>query len=178
MRQVAISRLNGSDRLEKRLQFRFAALAPGREERPTGWFVVNVVGPLLLPVFGILLFSLVPFPPPTSVHAMAMVKDGQLCWAVIAMGASTMYEWWDAVEAHRNLPAWGGAAITGTLLVMLSAILVAAGGAVFSKPLRPKPPPVRGLVAWIAYYKMFVGSAIMSLIAAFLYTNIHFSLLP
>jgi hypothetical protein len=94
------------------------------------------------------------------------------------MGASTIYEWWDVAEAHRNLPGWGGVAMTGTFLAMFSATLVAAGGAVFSTPLRPTPPPVKGLVAWIAYYQMFVWSAVMALYAALVYTSIHFSLHP
>jgi hypothetical protein len=94
------------------------------------------------------------------------------------MGASTIYELWGAAEAHQNVPGWAGLALIGTIMVMLPAILVAAGGAVFSTPLRPKSPSVRGLVAWLAYYKVFVGSTVMALIAAFIYTNIHFSLVP
>jgi hypothetical protein len=155
-----------------------APLAPWREERPTGWFVVNVVAPLLLPVFAIFLFSLAPLPPPMNVHVMAMLKDGQIGWAVVAMGASTMYEWVDAAEAHRNLPALSGVLIFGTIAAMLGAILVAVGGAVFSTLLRPKPPPVKGLVAWLAYYRMFFWSAVMAFYAGLTYTYIHFSLLP
>jgi hypothetical protein len=136
--------------------------------------VVNVLAPLLLPIFGILLYSLAS----PTVNVMAMVKDGQLGWAVVAMGASTMYELWDAVETHRNLPALSGAAMFGTITAMGAALVLAVGGAVVDRPLRPKQPPVRGLVAWIAHYQLFVGSAVMAVLAALTYTYIHFSVLP
>jgi hypothetical protein len=143
----------------------------------TGWFLVNIVGPLLLPVVGILPLRLLPLGVPSaSLRLMVTVKDGQLCWAVIAMGAATIYELWEAMEAHKNIPTWGGLALAGVILVMLPAMLVAAGGAVFSTPLRVASGG--GLRAWAAHYRVFVGSVVMTAIAAFAYTNLHFSLPP
>ena len=45
-------------------------------------------------------------------------------------------EMWDALEAHKKTPAWGGAAIAAIGIVMLAAMLIAALGPVFSTPLR------------------------------------------
>lgn len=104
------------------------------------------------------------------------IKDGQLCWAVIAMGSSTIYELWQALEAHKSIPAWGGLTLAGVILVMLPAMLVAAGGAVFSTPLRTVQGG--GVTGWISHYRVFVGSAVMTVIAAFAYTKLHFSLPP
>jgi hypothetical protein len=46
----------------------------------TGWFVTNVLAPIILPVVGILPLMLVPLPTRTQVRMMATVKDAQLCW--------------------------------------------------------------------------------------------------
>ena len=142
-----------------------------------GWFLVNIAAPVLLPVIGILPLRLLPLPvPPASLRLMATVKDGQLCWAVIAMGAATIYELWEAIIAHKAIPDWAGLAFAGTILVMLPAMLVAAGGAVFTTPLVAAPPG--GLIGWIGYYKVFAGSAVMTVIASFAYTILHFSIPP
>jgi hypothetical protein len=107
---------------------------------------------------------------------MTTVKDGQLGWAVIAMGSSAIYELWGILAAGKPVPGWEGWAFGGLILVMLSAMLVAAGGAVFSIPLLTTA--AGGAKAWVAHYKLFVGSAVMAAVAAFLYTCIHFSTSP
>jgi hypothetical protein len=60
----------------------------------TGWFLVTIVAPIFLPVFALLVTLILPVPEPLSkeLKIMAPVKDGQLCWSVIAMGASMIYE--------------------------------------------------------------------------------------
>jgi hypothetical protein len=141
----------------------------------TGWFLVNIVAPLGLPILGLLALKLLPLPgAPPTLRLMTTVKDGQLCWAVIAMGASTIYELWDAMAAHKNIPPWGGVAMAGVVFVMLPAMLLAAGGAVFSTPLLTTARA--GLRAWMTHYRVFVGSTIMTVIAAVTYTNLHFAL--
>ncbi|MGO9237848.1 MAG: hypothetical protein ACLP4V_28565 [Methylocella sp.] len=107
---------------------------------------------------------------------MAPVKDGQLCWSVIAMGASMIYEMWDALEAHKNIPVWSGVAIFGIGTVMLSAMLIASLGPVFSTPLRTGS--AGGIRAWMEHYKVFASSAVMTMVAALTYTDVHFSILP
>ncbi len=105
---------------------------------------------------------------------MTPVKDGQLCWAVIAMGTSTLFELWAAVEKHKQMPTYGGLALGGTILVMLPAMLLGAGGAVFSTTLRTASGG--GFWGWIRHYKMFVASLIMAVIAAYTYTQMHFAI--
>ncbi|HWD60606.1 MAG TPA: hypothetical protein VG308_20145 [Stellaceae bacterium] len=140
----------------------------------TGWFLVNIVAPLGLPLFGIAVLKLLPLPPQPALKFMTAVKDGQLCWAVIAMGASTIYELWEALEAHRPVPEWAPVALGATIVMMLPAMVMAASGAVFSTPLLSAPAATAK--AWIAHYKVFVGSLIMTLIAALTYSELHFSL--
>ena len=141
----------------------------------TGWFLVNVLAPILLPVVGVLPFLLLPLQPaPESARLIAPVKDGQLCWAVIAMGAATVYELWVAREGHHEMPWWSGFALAGDIFIMLPAMVMAAGGAVFSTPL--KSTKGDGLIAWLRHYRMFVASALMTIIAAVVFTTLHFSL--
>jgi hypothetical protein len=71
----------------------------------SAWFVVNILAPMLLPIAGILPLRLVPVGVP--VKLMAIVKDGQLCWAAVAMGASSLYETFAAVAA-KNLSTVAG----------------------------------------------------------------------
>jgi hypothetical protein len=140
----------------------------------SGWFLVTIMAPLASPVIGLLVLRLLPMPgPPPGLKVMTTVKDGQLGWVVIAMGASAIYELWTAFEAHSSVPGWAGWAFGGLILVMLSAMLVAAGGAVFST--RLLSTAAGGVKAWVTHYKLFVGSAVMTAVAAFLYTCIHFS---
>jgi len=143
----------------------------------TGWFFVNIVAPLLLPVVGILPLRLLPLGAhPSGLLLMSTVKDGQLCWAVIAMGTSTIYELWVALEAHKQVPTWAGVALAGVILIMLPAMTVAAGGSVFSTPIRTTS--ARGFRAWFLHYKVFVASVVMAAVAAFIYTELHFGIAP
>ncbi len=144
----------------------------------TGWFLVTIVAPITLPVFALLVLQILPIPEPLSkeLKLMAPIKDGQLCWSVIVMGASMIYEMWEAFVAHKTIPDWGGVAIAGIGTVMLAAILVASLGPVFSTPLLRGP--ACGIRGWIAHYKVFVSSAVMTAAAALIYTDVHFSILP
>jgi len=136
----------------------------------SGWFLVNILGPTLLPVLGTLPFLLfshrLPVPRAGDL-VMSTVKDGQLCWAVIAMGASTIYELW---LAHGAVPL-GGPALAGAIVLMLQAMTIAAFGAVFSTPLLTAPAASAG--AWVSHYRVFVGSAALALAAAADYIYAH-----
>jgi hypothetical protein len=140
-----------------------------------GWFLVNIVAPLCLPVFGMLplkLLPLTPVAPPGSLRLMTTVKDGQLCWAVVGMSAAAIYEVLAAQQPSRTMQGMTGYVLAVTLVLMLPAMMIAAGGAVFTTPLPTAPHP-RGLRGWLSHYKVFAGSLIMSMIAAICYTVLH-----
>jgi hypothetical protein len=59
---------------------------------------------------------------------------------------------------------------------MMTAILIAAAGAVFSTPLLAQQDV--SLRYWANHYKVFVGSVLMTLVAAPTYTALHFALEP
>jgi hypothetical protein len=142
----------------------------------TGWFWVTIAAPMALPVFAILILLILPIPEPLSddLKVMAPVKDGQLCWSAIAMGASMFYEMWEAFETHKTIPVWSGPAIGAVGIVMLAAMLIASLGPVYSTPIRTSS--AGGIKAWIMHYTVFVSSAIMTICAALLYTAMHFSI--
>ncbi len=140
-----------------------------------GWVLVNILGPTLLPVLGtlpFLLFSHRLEVPRAGDLVMATVKDGQMCWAVIAMAASTIYEVW---LAHGTVP-FAGVALVGSIVLMLPSMVVAAFGAVFSTPLLASPAASTG--AWVSHYRVFVGSAAMALLAAADYMYVHAARTP
>jgi hypothetical protein len=140
----------------------------------TGWFLVNTLGPVFLPIAGLIVLGLLPLPGPLpTLRVMTTVKDGQLCWSVIAMRAPAIYELWEGIEAHGALPGWAGVAFAATIVLMLPAMLLAAGGAVLSTTLLTAP--AEGLVAWMRQYRVFVSSAIMTVIEASIYTALHFA---
>jgi hypothetical protein len=140
-----------------------------------GWFLVNIVGPLLLPVAGILPVRLLPLQStPDGPRLMTPVKDGQLCWATIAMAISSIYEIWKALVAHRELPPWGGVALAVAIVSMLPAMVIAAGGAAFNTRLLDASG--EGLGAWMAHYRVFVISAVLTAVSAAIDTSLHMAL--
>lgn len=176
---VILRSWSGRSILNCRVGSGLCSLPPVEMRMLTGWFLVNILGPVALPVFGILPLALLPLGagPLANVRLMATVKDGQLCWAVVAMSASTIYELWDAIEAHRQVPTWAGFALTAAIFIMLPAMLLAAGGAVFSTPLlHGAASGSASIPRWLRHYKVFVASLILTLVAAAVLTNLHFSI--
>jgi hypothetical protein len=141
----------------------------------TGWFLVNILAPLFLPMLGILPLKLLHLPVPASrLRLMATVKDGQLCWAAIGISASAIYELWCAATSQVHMPAWSGAALAATVFNMLLSMVVAGGGAVFTTP--APSVPAAGLRAWMRDHKVLVPSAAMAGFAAYIVTELHFAL--
>jgi hypothetical protein len=144
------------------------------------WFLVNILLPLILPLVGIVGFMLLPIPPTaaSNLKMITLFKDGQLCWAALAMGMSTLYE--TVTEAHRH-PNYVIYILLIACLMLLS-MLLAAGGAVFStslwSPPSPRPSGKERLLAWCNHYRTFVGSFVLCAITAFAYTILHFGVVP
>jgi hypothetical protein len=147
------------------------------------WLGANILLPIIMPQIGMLILILLLArnpTPPTGLNIMAVVKDGQLCWAAIGMGAASYYDVWEAVYRHRPVPEWSGLAELALLLLMLPAILVAAGGAVFPTPLKPHTGSATvhaqkagALWAWLSHYGIFTASAGITLCAAAIYATLH-----
>ena len=144
-----------------------------------GWFVVNILAPLFLPVLGIVPLKLLPLGATASgnLKIIMLVKDAQLCWSAVAMGASSLY------ETTRILTPQNSHALTYLGLIiflMLPSIVLAAGGAAFSTPVwQPPTANLKGrakLTAWCGHYKAFIGSCVLCVLTAYAYTILHFSI--
>jgi hypothetical protein len=48
------------------------------------------------------------------------------------MGASMIFEFWQALESHKPLPSWTGTALAAVIVAMLMSVVLAAGGCVFN----------------------------------------------
>jgi hypothetical protein len=136
----------------------------------SGWFWTNIVAPLSLPIIGLLPLMLLPLGVPLRV--MALVKDAQMCWGAVGMGAASFYEFWTASAAAKPISHLG--ILLGAILFLtFLATILAAGGSVFSTPLLGTPG---GIIAWCKHYKAFIGSVALSALSAASYTALHFSL--
>lgn len=136
------------------------------------WFWVTIVVPLILPALGVLLLKAIPIPGnPPGLELMSTVKDGQLGWAVVVMGASAAYELMEGVQGNHGMQ-FAVPELFGIIITMIAGMMLAAGGAVFTTPLRDPTAPDR--LSWHNHYKVFLVSCPMTLVAAFLYAAIHY----
>lgn len=72
-----------------------------------GWFLINVVLPLLAPLLVLLLLKPLPVPHETAkkLSLLIPVKDGQLCWIAISLAASALYDMGVGGTQSQPIPA-------------------------------------------------------------------------
>ena len=147
----------------------------------SGWLIVNVAMPLLLPVLGIIFLWPLPLEAryKARLKLIATVKDGQLCWGVVGLCAALMYELWTYLHyekhpANWQTPDWSGWVFGVTTFLMLGAMILAATGAVFSTELNQQSGS--GAKAWLKHYTTFAVSAVMSAAVAILYSVVHYAM--
>jgi hypothetical protein len=142
-----------------------------------GWFIVNILAPLFLPVLGIVPLKLLPIGTAASgnLKLIMLVKDGQLCWSAVAMGAASLY---DSIRVLNVQKDSGPLVYIGLIIfLMLPSMMLAAGGAAFSTPVWQPAGNLSGkakLWAWCGHYKAFIGSCVLCAITAYAYTILHF----
>lgn len=133
-----------------------------------GWFIVNILLPMIAPLLGLLLF--IPFPLPEKnaelVTWTSPIKDGQLAWAGLAFSAAAIYELENSSVASSALAKW----ILGALVVLVFVNgMVAALGGVF--PTEGKPPAEKS--PW-RFYKAMTASTALTVLAGGAFTVVHF----
>lgn len=103
-----------------------------------GWFLINVLLPLIASMLVLAILKALPLPTENklSLNLLIPVKDGQLCWAAIALSASALYEIGAGKSAMPEIIIGylQGAAV---FLIAMSSILVAGGSIFPTSLLRP-----------------------------------------
>lgn len=136
-----------------------------------GWLVINILLPFFLPLLGILPFKILPLPLGVEVRFIALVKDGQLCWAAIAMGASALFEYFNASRENLAAFSYNGSLLFVLSLAMFLAVGLAAGGAIFNTEYLTSPYSLKN---WMCHYKTLIGSFIVSVLTAIFSSALHF----
>ncbi|XLZ70528.1 hypothetical protein ABT364_00775 [Massilia sp. SR12] len=136
-----------------------------------GWFLVNILLPLIAPVLVFAILKVLPMPQANrdALSFLIPVKDGQLCWAAIAFAASALYE----IGTGRSvLGAVFVGYVQGCAVLLLSmASIVAAGGAIFRTQSR-KP----ATVPWARHYSTLLTSIVLVVWAALVRVVVQFGL--
>ena len=136
-----------------------------------GWLVINILLPFFLPLLGLLPFKILPLPLGVEVRFIALVKDGQLCWAAIAMGASALFEYFNASRENLATFSYNGSLLFVLSLAMFLAVGLAAGGAIFNTEYLRSPYSFKN---WIRHYKTLTCSFIVSVLTAIFSSVLHF----
>lgn len=134
-----------------------------------GWFVINILLPLVAPVLVLAILKALPIPIENrlSLNLLVPVKDGQLCWAAIALSASALYEIGSG-RAVINVATVGYVHGAAVFLIAASSI-VAAGGAIFPTPLQRPPgvPPIRHYSTFAFSFFLVLWASMVRLVVQF-----------
>jgi len=97
-----------------------------------GWVLINIAVPVILPPAGLLLARLMPLQQAERerTRIVTTIQDGQLGWLALAWSAATIYEAWEYMEAKGHVFAWVAVLLASEIVVVLTAMFIAAGGAV------------------------------------------------
>ena len=142
-----------------------------------GWFFVNLVIPATLPLAILLCLKLVDIPEPYASRAKLLraVRDGQLGWVAMGFSASCTYDLWGYVfGAKAGAPEWTGVVLTVAIVFLLAAGILSMAGTLF--PFNETKPAPRSTGEWLVYYKLFVATAITTVVSGALYALVHYGL--
>ncbi len=139
-----------------------------------GWFLATIVVPVLSPFVVLSIFRVASNNLPASVKKRAsfhaLVKDGQLCWVALALGASCVYE----IATAPSKPTWATIASTMAWTFIVFAAITATTGVLY--PSKPGAPSRPGGWAWLSHHRQpFVSMLVLATTAAS-YTWVHLNL--
>jgi hypothetical protein len=128
-----------------------------------GWVLINICLPVCAPLGMYLLLPFLPLSRPLRkrINPLLAVKDGQLCWVAIGFCASGLHE-----ATASGGDEW---LVGGLVLILVLSSLLACGGALFQTSLQEVEAP-----EWLGHYRCFIGSGLLTLMAAGLFAVAHF----
>lgn len=142
-----------------------------------GWFFVNVIVPVAVPMLFMLLAKMVPLPATVIARTrlVTLVQDGQLGWVALGFATSCTYDVYTYISrAKGGHTAWAEPALClGISIISISAFL-AALGALFPYD-NSLPSPATPWKA-VKQYSILSGTLTLMVIAAVLYSVVHSAL--
>lgn len=131
-----------------------------------GWVIINIVVPVILPPAGLLLARLMPLQKAERerTRIVTTIQDGQLGWLALAWSAATVYEAWEYMEVKGHVFAWVAILLGSEIVVVLTAMFIAAGGAVTADASTNRSTRLG-------------GSIIVTIVSAILFVATHFKTL-
>jgi cobalamin synthase len=141
-----------------------------------GWFFVNIVLPIGVPLIFLFIAKSVDLPEPYASRAKLIraVRDGQLGWVAIVFAAATVYELLRQLREIDEPPVWAGLVFAISCVFLAISGFMATLGTLFPVE-ESKVNPV-GAAAWVRHYRLFVASVVATVITAALFSLAHFAL--
>ncbi|MYN08051.1 hypothetical protein [Pseudoduganella aquatica] len=143
-----------------------------------GWFIVNILLPVSVPLIFMKLAGLVPTLPPevaARTSLLLLVKDGQLGWVALGFSASCIY---DALayllKMGRDSPLWLQSVLGLSLATLVLSSLLAVLGGLF--PVSGSLSEVRAWSRWAETYRVFLITVVLMAAAATMRCAVHYNL--
>jgi hypothetical protein len=137
------------------------------------WFTINILIPIFLPLLGVVPFKMLPMPAGIEVRLIGLVKDGQWCWTAICIGTASLYEVWQTYSQNLILPQYANGYIFLITVLLIFAIGLASGGAVFKTQILNKCASIR---ARLSNYQTLISSFFVVKLMSFFSSLLHFSI--
>lgn len=135
------------------------------------WHLVNLFVPTLLPLVFLCAFFLFDLSNAEKARAnpLVAVKDGQMSWAGLGMCVNGLYELRHPAAGKGVSELWSTNTFWLTISVLLFHALIAAAGPVFPT----KKVGFIGFWQTLRHYRVLLASALLTISAGWLYSDIH-----
>ena len=128
-----------------------------------GWIFTTILVPLLAP--NVVMWLLGLGIKQARVRKLAVVKDGQLCWAAVAFSSTGLFE-----LSTTSVLAGPGRGWVGLVGSLMAGAFVAGTGAVFAAP-----QPLLNLPIDWTEYRLFLASLVITGLSALCLLVVHFA---
>ncbi|MGX9697074.1 hypothetical protein ACWYXK_08850 [Janthinobacterium lividum] len=135
------------------------------------WHLVNLFIPTLLPLVFLSAFFLFDLSTTEKARAnpLVAIKDGQLSWAGLGMCVNGLYELQHPAAGKVVSQLWSTNTFWLVVAVLVFHALIAAAGPVFPT----KKCSFTGGLKTLRHYRVLLASAILTIAAGWLYSDIH-----
>lgn len=131
-----------------------------------GWALINIAVPGTLPAAGLLLARLMPLRPAERARTrlVTTIEDGQLGWLALAWSATATYEAWQHMASQGRVFTWVALLLACEAALVLTAMFIAAGGAVSEETAANRKSRVGGsIIVACASAMIFVATHLKTL---------------